>query len=486
MSHGCHQGSVASPVLGPTPFHGPGAQLQSTFSSPLGPPASGHQGQGFSVQYKHHQGCHSSIQSQQLMVGPNPSGSHPPMGHGAGSQHGGHQGTPWSSYPAPQQPSPQLPQQVLQQPDTSSNPMWSPQCGQLSPLSFPPSQPNPVNQNQPKPCLQNTTTTPLCQLAQGPQVPQGPQGPQHQSIYPGPQVPQAPQAPQVYQAQSLPATQGQASTVPSSTPTSTSPLEPSKTTTPPNHVDQAPTTTPPTLDLQALEQRLGATLEKGMESMAASLKSTLAQPTPPPSTTISSTPTSTSPKPSTTVPTTAPTSTPVKAKPPTPPTDSSQQQQPSKNSLRSPLTREKRSSRRSRSRRRRRSMSKELPKKRHHESSSRKVQYASGHRVPAHMSSQKRHAPDRHTTPTNPKSSNPEPPSGRDKNHPIYRRSSTFHQVHQDGRSTVYKKEPPQAIPKNLRSALGRDQEQEAHPHTHQEQDLMFLQLDRSHFVPSL
>ena len=59
-----------------------------------------------------------------------------------------------------------------------------------------------------------------------------------------------------------------------------------------------------------------------------------------------------------------------------------------------------------------------------------------------HMSSQKRHAPDRHSTPTNPKSSNPEPPSGRDKNHPIYRRSSTFHHVHQDCRSTVYKKEP--------------------------------------------
>ena len=61
VSHGCHQGSLASPVLGPTPFHGPGGQLQSNFSSPWGPPASGHQGQGFSVQYKHHQGCHSSI-----------------------------------------------------------------------------------------------------------------------------------------------------------------------------------------------------------------------------------------------------------------------------------------------------------------------------------------------------------------------------------------------------------------------------------------
>ena len=360
------------------------------------------------------------------------------MGPGSGSQHGGHQGTPtpWSTHPAPQQPLPQLPQQVLQQPDTSSNPLWSPQCGQPSPLSFTPSQPNPVNMNQPKPCLQTTTTTPLCQL------PQGPQGPQHQPIYPGPQVPQAPQVPQVYQAQNLPATQGQSPTVQSSTPTSTSQLDPSKTATPPSQVVQAPTTTSPTLDLQALEQRLGATLEKGMESMAASLKSTLAHPSPPPSTTISSTPTATSPKPSTTVPTTAPTSTPVKAKPPTPPADSSQHQQPSKNSLRSPLTRDKKPSRRSRSRRRRRSTSKELPKKRHYESSSRKVHYTSGHKDPAHMSSQKRHAPDRHTTPTNPKSSNPEPLSGRDKNHPIYRRSSTFHQVHQDSRSTVYKKEP--------------------------------------------
>ena len=177
---------------------------------------------------------------------------------------------------------------------------------------------------------------------QVPQVPQGPQGLPHQPIYPGPQapqVPQAPQAPQGYQAQPLPTTQGQVSTVPASTPTSIAQLDPSKTTTPSTQVVQAPSTTPSNLDLQALEQRLGATLEKGMESMAASLKSTLAPPTQLPPTTISSTPTSISPKPSTTLPTTAPTSTPVKAKPPTPPTpptDSSQQQQPSKNSYSCP------------------------------------------------------------------------------------------------------------------------------------------------------
>ncbi len=74
-SHGCPQGSVASPVLGPPSFHGPGGQLPSNFSSSLGPPTPGHQGQGFAVQCKHHQGCHSSTQSQQLMVGSIPSGS---------------------------------------------------------------------------------------------------------------------------------------------------------------------------------------------------------------------------------------------------------------------------------------------------------------------------------------------------------------------------------------------------------------------------
>ena len=451
-SHGCPQGSVASPVLGPTSFHGPGGQLPSNFSSPLGPPASGHQGQGFAVQCKHHQGCHSSMQSQQMMVGSTPPGACPPLGFGPGSQHGGYQGTTWPSFPAQQQLSPQLPQQALHQLDASSNPMWSPTCAQPSPLSFPPSQPNPANQNQPKPCIQNTSL--LGQLPQGPQVPPGPQAPQvpqgppglpHQPIYPGPQAlqaPQVPQAPQGYQAQPLPTTQGQVSNVPASTPTSNAQLDTSKTTTSPTQGVQAPSTNPSNLDLQALEQRLGATLEKSMESMAASLKSTLALPTQIPPATISSTPTSISPKPSTTVPTTAPTSTPVKAKPPIPPTDSSQQQQPSKNSLRSPLTREKRSSRRSRSRRRRRSKSKELPKKRHHESSSRKAQYVSGHKGPEHLSSKKRHAPDRHTTPTQPKTSKTEPPPGRDRNHPIYRRANTFHQVHQDGRSTVYKKEP--------------------------------------------
>ena len=140
------------------------------------------------------------------------------------------------------------------------------------------------------------------------------------------------------------------------------------------------------------------------------------------------------------MPTIAPSTTPVKAKPPTPPTDLSQQEPPSKNSLRSPLTREKKSSRRSRSRRRRRSKSKEAHKKRHHDSS-RKALHASGHKGSDHLSSKKRHAPERHTTPTHPKTSNTAPHSGRDRVHPIYRRANTFHQVHQDGRSTIYKKE---------------------------------------------
>ena len=39
-SHGCHPGSMASPVLGPASFHGPGGQLPSNLSSSLGPPVS--------------------------------------------------------------------------------------------------------------------------------------------------------------------------------------------------------------------------------------------------------------------------------------------------------------------------------------------------------------------------------------------------------------------------------------------------------------
>ena len=46
--------------------------------------------------------------------------------------------------------------------------------------------------------------------------------------------------------------------------------------------------------------------------------------------------------------------------------------------------------------------------------------------------------------------------------------------------------QPLQAIPKNLKSALSRDQEQEGHPPTHQEPDLVLLRLDKSHFDPSL
>ena len=469
--HGCPPGSMVSPVLGPASFPGPCGQHPSNFSSSLGPPTSGHQGSGFAVQCKHHQGCHSSMQNQQLMMGSNPSCASPPLGFGPGSQQGGYSGTSWTTLSAQQQSSLPLPPQALHHQDASMNPTWQSTCIQPSPTSFLPSQPNlsNQNQNQPKPCLQNNLLH--GQVAPGLQVPQGPQSPQaapvppvlpHQPIYPGPpalqahQVPQAhqaPQGPQVQQgdqSQQLPATMGPLSNVPTSTPTSNAQLVTSNTTTSPTQSVQPPSTNPlnldlQALDLQALEQRLGATLEKSMEksmeSMAASLKSTLASPPQVPPTTTSTTPTSISPKPSTTIPTSAPSSTPVKAKPPTPPTDSAQQQQPSKNSLRSPLTRENRSSRRSRSRRRRRSRSKELPKTRHHDST-KKSHFVQGHKGHESLSSKKRHVPDWQNTPTYPQTTHTLPASGRERNHPVFRRSNTFHRVHQDDRSTVYKKEP--------------------------------------------
>ena len=468
--HGCPPGSMVSPVLGPAPFPGHCGQHPSNFSSSLGPPTSGHQGSGFAVQCKHHQGCHSSMQNPQLMMGSNPSCASPPLGFGPGSQQGGYSGTSWPTLSAQQQSSLPLPLQALHHQDASMNPTWQPTCIQSSPTSFLPSQPNlsNQNQNQPKPCLQNNLLH--GQVAPGLQVPQGPQSPQaapvppvlpHQPIYPGPpalpvhQVPQAhqaPQGPQVQQgdqSQQLPATMGQLSNVPTSTPTSNAQLVTSNTTTSPTQSVQPPSTNPlnpdiQALDLQALEQRLGATLEKSMEksmeSMAASLKSTLASPPQVPPTTTSANPTSISPKPSTTIPTSAPSSTPVKAKPPTPPTDSAQQQQPSKNSMRSPLTRENRSSRRSRSRRRRRSRSKELPKTRHHDST-KKSHFVQGHKGHESVSSKKRHAPDWQNTPTYPQTAHTLPASGRERNHPVFRRSNTFHRVHQDDRSTVYKKE---------------------------------------------
>ena len=469
--HGCPPGSMVSPVLGPASFPGPCGQHPSNFSSSLGPPTSGHQGSGFAVQCKHHQGCHSSMQNQQLMMGSNPSCASPPLGFGPGSQQGGYSGTSWTTVSAQQQSSLPLPPQALHHQDASMNPTWQSTCIQPSPTSFLPSQPNlsNQNQNQPKPCLQNNLLH--GQVAPGLQVPQGPQSPQaasvppvlpHQPIYPGPpalqahQVPQAhqaPQGPQVQQgdqSQQLPATMGQLPNVPTSTPTSNAHMVTPNTTTSPTQSVQPPSTNPlnldlQALDLQALEQRLGATLEKSMEksmeSMAASLKSTLASPPQVPPTTTSTNPTSISPKPSTTIPTSAPSSTPVKAKPPTPPTDSAQQQQPSKNSLRSPLTRENRSSRRSRSRRRRRSRSKELPKTRHHDST-KKSHFVQGHKGHESLSSKKRHIPDWQNTPTYPQTTHTLPASGRERNHPVFRRSNTFHRVHQDDRSTVYKKEP--------------------------------------------
>ena len=452
-SQGC---PGASQTLGPTSFYGPG-----------------HQGQGFVVQYKHHQGCHSSMQNQQSMLGSIPSSPSPPLGFGLGFQQAGYQGTTWPSFPAAQPLPTSMTQQGLQQHqlDATSNPLGPTTCTQPSPTpspssfsSFPP-QPNQPYQNQQRPCFQNTMPIASSQLAQSPQVaqghpalqvpqlPQGPLGPQSApgppvgqglQVAQGPQVPQAPQVPQNPQG-------------PTNTPYHSTPPEvqahrapqaaqdsaqgdPSQQVAPQAPVVQTQPTKLAPPDLQTLEQRLGATFEKSMESMAASLKLALTPTTLVSSTTMGPSPISTSPKPSTPAPTTAPSATPVKAKPPTPPTDLSQQEPPSRNSLRSPLTREKKSSRRSRSRRRRRSQSKEVHKRRHHDPT-RKALPAFGHKGSDHSSSKQRFAPERHTTPAYPKTSNFTPNPGKNKVHPIYRRAHTFHQVHQDGRSTIYKKE---------------------------------------------
>ena len=99
-SQGC---PGTSPTLGPTSFFGPG-----------------HPGQGFVVQYKHHQGCYSSMQHQQPMLGSTSSSSPSPMGFGPGSQQAGYQGTTWSSFPTPTPMTQQVPQQ--HQLDATSNP----------------------------------------------------------------------------------------------------------------------------------------------------------------------------------------------------------------------------------------------------------------------------------------------------------------------------------------------------------------------------
>ena len=304
--HGC---PVAPQALGPTSFYGPGGQSPSNFSNTLGHPVSGHQGQGFAVQCKHHQGCHSSMQNQQSMLG-SPSSPSPPLGFGPGSQQAGYQGTTWPSFPAAQQlPTPTAQQGLHQhQFDATSNPLGPTTCAQPSPSPSPftcfPSQPNQSYHHQQKPCIQNTTSTPSCQLAQSPQVAPGPQavqglqfaqGPQGPQAAPGPpvvqglQVAQGPQAPQAPQAHQVP--QGppnppyhsippgvQAHQVPQAA-QDPAQVGPSKQAAPQAPVVQTQPTNLSTSDLQTLEQRLGATFEKGMDSMAASLKLSLNPPT---------------------------------------------------------------------------------------------------------------------------------------------------------------------------------------------------------------
>ena len=447
-SHGLHghpPGAMTSPVMGPSTFPGQGGHPPPNFQSSMGSPSQGHHGQGFAVQCKHHQGCHSSTQNHPLVMGSPQSGSTPPLGFGQGPQPSGHQGTSWSSYPTTQHTSPQPSQphpphqQALQPMDVSLNPTWSspPQFSQNLPcLSH-------LNQHQPKQYYQNSNNPQygqLGQLAQGPQAlpVQSSQAPLHLPVR---QV-MGQQHPPGAQDSQMQASLGQAPAGPNHNPSVVVQAEPSKTTPPPTQGVPATPNLPPAFDIQALEQRLGATLEKSMETMAASLKSSLATtmqaPTPTPSPTPPGTnPVSIQPTP------TMPPATPVKAKPPTPPTDSSQQQKtPSRNSLRTPLTRENKSSRRSRSRsrRRRRSKSRDHHKKKYQESASRRVSQTSGQKGQDFSSSKKRPDPDRYSTQQ--KSSSGAPHPGKDRTHPIYHKSNAFHQVHQDGRSTIYKKGP--------------------------------------------
>ena len=421
---GSQGGPGTSPTLGPTSFFGPG-----------------HPGQGFVVQYKHHQGCYSSMQHQQPMLGSTSSSSPSPMGFGPGSQQAGYQGTTWSSFPTPTPMPQQVPQQ--HQLDATSNPqglnpgtLSSPTPPPSSFTSFPP-QPNQPYQHQPRPCFQTTipmATSPLAPNLQGaqgqpalqvPQLPQGPLGPQNA---PGPPVCQDSQVAQGQQTNQVPQV--------AQDPTQSAP--PQQGTPQAQTGGNQPTNLVPP-DLDTLEQRLGATFEKSIASLKLALTPTPTTLAPP---TMGTSPTSTSPKPSTPTPTTAPIATPVKAKPPTPPTEPPQQAASPRNNQRAPLTREKKSSRRSRSRsrRRRRSRSKET-NTRGHRDSTRKAPPAYGHKGQDHSRSKQHSAPGRHATPTFPKTSNFTPNADKNKVHPVFRRSHTFHQVHQDGRSTIYRRD---------------------------------------------
>ena len=425
------------PTLGSSPFYGPGPQ-----------------GQGFVVQCKHHQGSYSIMQHQQPMLGTTSSSSPPPMGFGLGSQQAGYQGTTWSSFPT----ATPLPQQVPQhQLDTSSNPQGhnpgpvpSPSPPPPSFTNFPP-QPNQSFQHQPRPCLQTNIPVNSSLLVHNPQGVQGqpallgvpgqpalqapplPQGsPDLQSAH-GPPVCQVPQvaqgqlstrAPQVAQdpSHSAPTQQG----IPQA---QTSGNQPTNLVPP---------------DFDTLEQRLGATLEKSIESLKLALTPT-PTPTPLAPPPLGTSPSSFSPKPSTPTPTTAPIApiaTPVKAKPPIPPLEPHQQAAPPRHNQRFPLTRERNPSRksRSRSRRRRRSRSKEAHT-RGHRDSTRNAPPAYGSKGQDHSRSKQQSAPMRHTKPTLPKTPKSTPSAAKDEVHPTFRRSHAFHQVHQDGRSTIYRRE---------------------------------------------
>ena len=195
--------------------------------------------------------------------------------------------------------------------------------------------------------------------------------------------------------------------------------------------------------LDTLEQRLGATLEKSIESLKLALTPTpTPTPTPLAPPPLGTSPSSFSPKPSTPTPTTAPIATPVKAKPPTPPTEPHQLAAPPRLNQRFPLTRERNPSRksRSRSRRRRRSRSKEAHT-RGHRDSTRNAPPAYGSKGQDHSRSKQQSAPMRHTKPTLPKTPKSTPSAAKDEVHPTFRRSQAFHQVHQDGRSTIYRRE---------------------------------------------
>ena len=429
------QGCPGNPsTLAPPPFYGPGPQ-----------------GQSFVVQCKHHQGSYSIMQHQQPMMGTTSSSSPSPMGFGLGPQQAGYQGTTWSSFPTSTPLSQQVPQPPL---DTSSNPqghnpLLSPTPQPPSFTNFPP-QPNQSLQHQPRPCLQTNIPVPTNPMAPNPQGVQGQPGllgvPGQQALQapplpqgsPGPQSAHSSsvcQVPQVAQGQ-LPTQVPQAAQDPSHS-------APTQQGTPPAQTsgNQPSNLVPP--DLDTLEQRLGATLQKGIESLKSALTPTpTPTPTPMAPPPLGTSPSSFSPKPSTPTPTTAPIATPVKAKPPTPPTEPHQRATSPRLNQRFPLTRERPPSRksRSRSRRRRRSRSKEAHT-RGHRDSTRNAPPAYGSKGQDHSWSKQQSAPMRHTKPTLPKTPKSTPRAAKDEVHPTFRRSHAFHQVHQDDRSTIYRRE---------------------------------------------